>query len=274
MGFKCKLLHAAQGFIEFCVTNRLAVKVYEGILWNQIKGGQIPGHIGVILDGNRRWALEQGYSTAEGHDAGARKVEEFLDWCQKIGGIKTVTIYVLSTENFCRSEEELAEILALLNRYLKAMREDERIHKSRIRVRVIGRVEMLPPDVQENIKQLHEATKDYDNYYLNLAVAYGGRAEIVDAVKKIATRIERGELSSTTLDEKVIESHLYTSFLPNPHPDLIIRTSGEERLSNFLLWQAAYSELCFLDVYWPSFRKIDLMRAIRVYQLRRRRFGV
>jgi tritrans,polycis-undecaprenyl-diphosphate synthase [geranylgeranyl-diphosphate specific] len=274
MDVKERALHSVERFIEFYVMNRLAVKVYEWVLWNQIRGGKMPDHIGVILDGNRRWAQTQGLPYLKGHDAGARKVEEFLDWCREIGGIKTATIYVLSTENLNRDRAEIEEMMALLNKYLRALIEGERIHTNRIRVKVIGRTELLPPELQEHIKRLDELTKDYDGSYLNLAIAYGGRAEMLDAVKKIAANVEAGQLSSSMLDESIIERHLYTSFLPNPHPDLIIRTSGEERLSNFLLWQSAYSELCFIDVYWPSFRRIDLMRAIRVYQQRQRRFGV
>jgi tritrans,polycis-undecaprenyl-diphosphate synthase [geranylgeranyl-diphosphate specific] len=131
----------------------------------------------------------------------------------------------------------------------------------------------LPSSLQSSIKKLEEVTTKYDRYYVNLAVAYGGRAEIVDAVRQIAQDIRGGNLNPEDLDEKIIEKHLYTSFLPNPHPDLIVRTSGEERLSNFLLWQSAYSEFCVLDVYWPNFKKYNLLRAIRVYQQRCRRYG-
>jgi len=273
MGGKGRSSRYVSKFISLCVSNRLAVRAYEWVLWNQIREGKIPSHIGVILDGNRRWAQARGLPSLEGHDAGARKVEEMLNWCREIGGIKTVTIYALSTENLSRDKEELHEILALLKKYLKALIENKRIRDDRVRVKVIGRTDLLPADLQDQIKQLDEMTKDYNSRYLNLAIAYGGRMEIMDAVKQIATKVERGELSSLMLDEKIIETHLYTSHLPNPHPDLIIRTSGEERLSNFLLWQSAYSEFYFLDVYWPSFRKIDLMRAIRGYQQRQRRFG-
>ncbi|HDI53150.1 MAG TPA: di-trans,poly-cis-decaprenylcistransferase, partial [Candidatus Bathyarchaeota archaeon] len=143
----------------------------------------------------------------------------------------------------------------------------------RVRVRVLGRVDLLPERLQELIHRVEEKTKDYDQFYLNLAIAYGGRAEIVDAARKIAERVERGELKPGEIDEYLFEKHLYTSHLPQPDPDLIIRTSGEARLSGFLLWQSAYSELFFLDVYWPEFRDIDLYRAIRSYQGRQRRFG-
>ncbi|MCK4438595.1 di-trans,poly-cis-decaprenylcistransferase, partial [Candidatus Bathyarchaeota archaeon] len=143
----------------------------------------------------------------------------------------------------------------------------------RVKVRAIGRINTLPQRLQELIQEVEEATKEYDRYYLNIAIAYGGRAEIVDALRKIASQIKSGEMQPEMIDEEVIEANLYTAHLPQPDPDLIIRTSGESRLSNFLVWQGAYSEFFILDVYWPAFRKIDLMRAIRSYQLRRRRFG-
>lgn len=160
------------------------------------------------------------------------------------------------------AEEKLRKILT-----------DERIHKNRVRVKVIGRMGLLPKSLQELIREVEEATRDYDQHFLNVALAYGGRAEIVDATKKIALEIEKGKLKPDAIDEQVFENHLYTAYLPQQEPDLIIRTSGEERLSGFLLWQSAFSELCFLDVYWPEFRRIDLLRAIRTYQQRKRRFG-
>ena len=204
---------------------------------------------------------------------GARKAEDLLEWCREIGKIRTITLYIFSIENFIRAKDEVQEIMDIIGEYVKSLITDKRIHCNRIRVKVIGRTALLPPSLQGYIKKLEEETANYDRHYLNLAVADGGRAEIVDAVRHIAQDIKGGKLSPTDLDEKLIEKHLYTSFLPNPHPDLIVRTSGEERLSNFLLWQSAYSEFCFLDVYWPSFKKYDLLRAIRVYQQRGRRHG-
>jgi tritrans,polycis-undecaprenyl-diphosphate synthase [geranylgeranyl-diphosphate specific] len=159
-------------------------------------------------------------------------------------------------------EEKLHEIL-----------EEEQIHRHKVRVKVIGRLSLLPNNVQEIVRNVEEATKDYDEHFLNVALAYGGRAEIVDATKKIAEKVEKGKLSPEGIDERVFESHLYTAYMPKQDPDLVVRTSGEERLSGFLLWQCAYSELCFLDVYWPEFRRIDLLRAVRTYQRRKRRFG-
>ncbi len=149
----------------------------------------------------------------------------------------------------------------------------ERIHKNKVRIRAIGRIETLPENIQKRVHEVEETTKDYDQFYLNIALAYGGRAEIVDAMRVIGEKIKLGRIEPQDIDEKVIEAHLYTAHLPDPDPDIIIRTSGESRLSNFLVWQSAYSELFLVDVYWPSFRKIDLMRAIRGYQMRKRRFG-
>jgi len=249
------------------------MRLYEWVLWNQVKNGVMPEHIGVVLDGNRRWALSKGLKPWSGHVEGARKAEDLLEWCREIGKIRTITLYIFSIENFIRAKDEVQEIMDLIGEYVKSLITDKRIHGNRIRVKVIGRTALLPPSLQGYIKRLEEETANYDRHYLNLAVAYGGRAEIVDAVRQIAQDIKGGKLSPTDLDEKIIEKHLYTAFLPNPHPDLIVRTSGEERLSNFLLWQSAYSEFCFLDVYWPSFKKYDLLRAIRVYQQRGRRHG-
>lgn len=259
--------------------NRLVYKIYEKTLLNQVKDGNKPQHIGIILDGNRRWALEQKSSKDRsasfeiGHKAGADKVEELLRWCLDLG-IRTVTIYCFSTENFQRSREEVEHIFKLLDQRLENVRTSKEIHENKVCIRVLGRPNLLPERTQQLIKEVEEATKMYDKHYLNIAVAYGGRAEIVDAMKKIALDVKRGSLQVDEIDERIVEENLYTSHLPEPEPDLIIRTSGEERLSGFLLWQAAYSELCFMDVYWPDFRRIDLLRAIRTYQQRERRFGL
>ena len=150
---------------------------------------------------------------------------------------------------------------------------DERIHRNKVHVKVIGRVNLLPQSLQHLIADVENATANYDNQFLNFAFAYGGRAEIVDATKSIAEKVKNGELNLDDIDESTVEKYLYTSHMPKQEPDLIVRTSGEERLSGFLLWQSAYSELCFLDVYWPDFRLIDLLRAIRTFQKRKRRYG-
>jgi len=245
-------------------------KVYEKKLWEEIKQGPIPNHVGLILDGNRRWARRLGLDVAEGHKRGKEKIKEVLRWCWALG-IKNVTIYVLSTENFNRSKQEVEALLKLARQGFLELLEDPEIHEKKIRVRAIGKLELLPEDIRELIRRVEAATQNYDGSTLNIAIAYGGRAEIVDAVRKIAEQVKIGKLRSEDINEKLFEQYLYTA--GSPDPDLIIRTSGEERLSGFLLWQSAYSELCFLDVYWPEIRRIDFWRAIRTYQRRERRFG-
>ncbi len=246
--------------------------MYEKILWYQIKDENKPEHIGVILDGNRRWATEHSKLPWAGHRYGADRLNEFLSWCLELG-TKTITLYALSTENFERPRKEINEILILLEDRFKKVISDERIHDYEVQIRVIGRVNLLPENIQKIIRKVEEDTRKYSQHYLNIAIAYGGRAEIIDAAKKIAEKAKMDKLRIEDIDEKVMEDHLYTAHLPQSDPDLIIRTSGEERLSGFLLWQSAYSELYFSDVYWPELRRIDLWRAIRTYQKRERRHG-
>lgn len=237
-----------------------------------ISRGEMPSHIAVIMDGNRRWARERGLEPWYGHRVGAEKVEDVIKWCLELG-IRAVTFFALSTENFRRSGKEVEELLKILQEKIEGVLNGDLVHKHRIKVKVLGRRELLPNDLRRSLERLEEETKEYDNLYVNLAVAYGGRAEITDAARKLAMDVLAGKLSVEDISEDVIGRYLYTADLPMPDPDVIIRTSGEERISNFLLWQSAYSELIFLDVYWPEFRKIDLMRAIRTYQRRQRRFG-
>jgi tritrans,polycis-undecaprenyl-diphosphate synthase [geranylgeranyl-diphosphate specific] len=247
-------------------------KVYERRLQSQVEDGDVPSHIGIILDGNRRWASEQGLSLGLGHEEGANVAEELLDWCHELK-IKTVTLYVLSTENLNRNEEEVATLFALIEERLSKLLKDERIYRYKVKVKAIGQLDRLPPSIRNLLQEIEEKTAAFGDHYLNIAIAYGGRAEIRDMVRAVAQDIEKGILSPDQISDETIERRLYTSYLPNQDPDLIIRTSGEERLSGFLLWQGAYSELVFADVFWPSFRKIDLMRAIRTYQRRTRRYG-
>jgi len=247
-------------------------KVYEKWLQLQVKNGNKPEHIAIILDGNRRWATEQSLNPWMGHHFGAGKVEDLLYWCLDLK-VKSITLYAFSTENFEREPQEVEQIMRIVGEKLREIITDERMHKNKVRFKVIGRVGLLPKSLQELVREAEEATKDYDEHFLNVALAYGGRAEIVDAAKKIAKEVEKGKLKPDAIDEQLFETHLYTAHLPKQDPDLIIRTSGEERLSGFLLWQSAYSELCFLDVYWPDFRRIDLLRAVRTFQKRKRRFG-
>jgi tritrans,polycis-undecaprenyl-diphosphate synthase [geranylgeranyl-diphosphate specific] len=252
-------------------------KLYENWLWRQVKNGVPPEHIAIILDGNRRWANEQETNTTIrkdkwGHADGADTVEQLLDWCHLIG-VRNVTLYTFSTENFARNSDEVRQIMDIAEERFRKLLKDERIHRDKVHVKVIGRVNMLPDRLREIIDELERATADYDCYFWNFAFAYGGRAEIVDATKIIAKKVQENELKIDDINESTFEKYLYTSHMTKQDPDMIIRTSGEERLSGFLLWQAAYSELYFLDVFWPDFRRIDLLRAIRVFQHRKRRFG-
>lgn len=247
-------------------------KLYEKWLAYQVKNGVKPEHIAIILDGNRRWALEQSLNPWVGHREGAEKVEQLLDWCLELG-VKSITLYAFSTENFRRSKREVEEILRVVEKELRELLASERVHRHKVRVKMIGRINLLPEILQRLIRDVEAATEGYSKHFLNVALAYGGRAEIVDAAKKISEEVKRGKLTPDDVDESMFEKYLYTAHLSKQDPDLIIRTSGEERLSGFLLWQSAYSELCFLDIFWPDFRRIDLLRAIRTYQLRKRRFG-
>ncbi|MEM1569298.1 MAG: polyprenyl diphosphate synthase [Candidatus Bathyarchaeia archaeon] len=249
--------------------------VYRFYLWwlkREVKNGSIPSHVGIILDGNRRWAYKHGYPPWLGHKFGAEKVEEVLKWCLNLG-VKTVTLYAFSTENFKRPQREIEELFKLFQEKLVKLLSVREIHDYHVKVKFIGALELLPEELKELIDEIESKTANYEERWLNIALAYGGRREIVDAVRKIAKLVETGSLKPEEIDEELLQKFLYTAYLPNPEPDLIIRTSGEERLSGFLLWQSAYSELCFLEVYWPEFREIDLLRAIRVYQSRQRRFG-
>ncbi len=248
-------------------------KLYEKLLYRQIKNGQLPKHVAVILDGNRRWARNQGLEAWDGHRVGAEKVREFLDWCWKLD-IKIITLYTLSIENIQRRpKKELEEFFKLLDEKLDELLRDDYPRKHKVRIKFIGRKELLPKHIVEKMNKIEEQTKNYNKHYLNIALAYSGRAEITDAVRKIAQMVKEGKLSPEDIDENVVSRMLYTSDLPQQEPDFLIRTSGECRISGFLLWQIAYSELYFMDTYWPEMRKIDLWRALRDYQRRHRRFG-
>ncbi len=232
--------------------------------------GKIPTHIAVIMDGNRRFARQLGLDEGEGHIQGKDKLEDMLDWCTEVG-VEVLTVYAFSTENIKRDSSQVEKLMDLFERNFRKAADDERVHKNKIKIQAIGALDKLPERVLESIKYAEEKTKDYDNYYFNIAVAYGGREELIYAIQKVAQDVKDGDLEIKDIDEKTISDRLYTSEFPDP--DLILRTSGEERISNFLIWQLAYSELYFTDVYWPGFRKIDFLRAIRSYEKRQRRYG-
>ncbi|MEM2934098.1 MAG: polyprenyl diphosphate synthase [Methanocellales archaeon] len=249
--------------------SKLLYKSYERLLLKEVKSGPIPHHIAIIQDGNRRYAEKIGQPRYLGHFYGAGTTEKVMDWCWELG-VKHLTLYSFSTENFKRSEIEKRELFNLLKQKLKELCEDERTHKREMRVRAIGKIDLLPPDVVSAIKQAESLTKNYDRVYLNIALAYGGRCEIVDAARKIAQRVKEGRIKVEEINEDTISAYLYPDEEPVPKVDLIIRTGGEGRTSNFLPWQASgyESAVYFCAPLWPEFRKIDFLRAVRTYQLR------
>jgi tritrans,polycis-undecaprenyl-diphosphate synthase [geranylgeranyl-diphosphate specific] len=246
-------------------------RLYEYFLYRQLDKKRAPRHVGIILDGNRRYAKKQGMEVPWfGHHKGAAKVMEVLRILWE-AGVKVCTLYTFSVENFQRNEDEVKEIMALAKEKFTEVVGNPDVHKHKVRIQAIGRVDLLPEDVQIAIMAAEEETKDYTDHILNVAIGYSGRAELVDAVKAIGEKIEAGTMKPSEVTEDVIEGHLYTNGVPDP--DLIIRTSGEERLSGFLLWQSAYSELYFAQIYWPAVRRIDIWRALRSYGERARRYG-
>ncbi|MCV2396387.1 isoprenyl transferase [Actinotalea sp. M2MS4P-6] len=229
----------------------------------------IPRHIGVILDGNRRWARTTGARAADGHRAGADKIAELLGWCEDVG-VDRVTLWMLSTDNLARGAEELDDLLAIIADAVRGLAATKRWH-----LQAMGALELLPPDVAEVLRKAERDTRDVRGLHVNVAVGYGGRREIADAVRSLlrehaasGTAIE--ELAET-FDVEHIADHLYTK--GQPDPDLVIRTSGEQRLSGFLMWQSVHSEFYFCEAYWPDFRRVDFLRALRSYAARERRLG-
>ncbi len=242
----------------------------EQRLLEEIRKEPVPRHLGIIMDGNRRFARDHGLLTEEGHLKGKDKLEDLLNWCLEVG-VKVLTVYALSTENLNREKEEVDKLMDLFVESFRKVAEDPRVHKHHIHVAVIGDRTKLRPDVVEAIELAESRTRDYSDYHYNIAVAYGGREEIIHAVRAIAQEVKEGKISTDDITEKLVSEHLYTPHLPDP--DLVFRTSGEERISNFLLWQVAYAELYFSDVMWPGLRKLDFLRAIHDYQRRKRRYG-
>lgn len=242
----------------------------ERQLLQKIAAAPVPRHLAIIMDGNRRFAADHGLLIREGHAQGREKLEELLNWCLEVR-LRILTVYALSTENFSRPASELETLMQQFERGFRDIAVDARVHRHRIRVRAIGNREVLPAPVQEAIRLAEEATASYDSYFYNVAIAYGGREEILSAVRALAREVKEGRLQPDQIDQQMVASRLYTADLPDP--DMIFRTSGEERISNFLLWQAAYAELYFADVMWPGLTKLDFLRAIRAFQERQRRYG-
>jgi short-chain Z-isoprenyl diphosphate synthase len=245
-------------------------EIYERRLGDKLKAGPIPKHLGVILDGNRRFAKSLGVETSEGHRLGAKKVRSLLQWCGEFR-IPVVTLWAFSTQNKSRDPQEVAALMDLFTEQARTMLHDEEFERNDIRVKVLGRRDDFPVELQEALNELEQATAKRKGMLVQLALGYGGREEIVDAVKSYLTSAPSLPGAIESLNEEVITQHLYSHDVPDP--DFIIRTSGEVRLSGFLLWQAAYSEYYFVDVNWPGFRRVDFLRALRSFQSRQRRFG-
>ncbi len=247
---------------------RVLYPAYEARLVRRLPES-LPRHVGVMLDGNRRWAKAVGRDTAHGHRAGAANIEPLLGWCDEIG-IEVVTLWLLSTDNLNRPASELEPLLAII-----ADAVDSLADQRRWRLNPVGALDLLPSATAERLKAAAEATRDVDGMLVNVAVSYGGRREIADAVRSLLTSAAEQGLSleqvAAEVDVDAISEHLYTR--GQPDPDLVIRTSGEQRLGGFLLWQSEKSAFYFCDAYWPDFRRVDFLRAVRAYAQRERRFG-
>lgn len=249
----------------------LLYRLYERRLLSRLDGMRHPRHVAVMCDGNRRWARENGFTdVSHGHRMGALKIAEMLEWCDA-AGIEMATIYLLSTENLRRDPSELDTLLEIITDVVEEISGPGQNWS----VKVVGARDLLPPELSRRLREASERTQGRTGTHVNVAIGYGGRQEIADAVQSlVGEKLQEGLdgdalTSSITVDN--IERHLYTS--GQPDPDLVIRTSGEQRLSGFLLWQSAYSEIWFTEAYWPEFRRVDFLRALRDYAARHRRFG-
>ncbi len=232
-----------------------------------IKGKQ-PTHVGIILDGNRRFAKKLMAKPWMGHEWGAKKVGKLFTWCKELD-VKELTLYAFSMQNFNRPKEEYDFLMKIFLKFFNEEKHIKEIHKNKIRIKFLGRIHLFPKEVYERMKALEDETKHYDSYFVNFAMAYGGREEIVDAVKKIGQQIGAGEIKESEITEELIDSNLYSDH----KPDLIIRTGGDHRTSNFLIWQSWYSEWFFLQKTWPEFEKEDLVSCIEQFVNRERRYG-
>jgi short-chain Z-isoprenyl diphosphate synthase len=247
----------------------LAYELYERRVRRALPKERLPNHVGVIVDGNRRWARAAGGTSESGHTAGAGKISDFLGWCDELD-VGVVTLWLLSTDNLARPATELDSLLRIIEQLVTALAED-----GRWRVHPVGAPDLLPAHTAETLKAAAARTANVDGMTVNVAVGYGGRRELADAMRSLlqehASRGTTIEELAEILDVEHIASHLYTK--GQPDPDLVIRTSGEQRLSGFLLWQSAHSEFYFCEAMWPDFRRVDFLRAIRSYAARQRRFG-
>ncbi|MCX6397915.1 MAG: isoprenyl transferase [Propionibacteriales bacterium] len=248
---------------------RVLYPVYEARMVRRIPSDRIPRHVGVMLDGNRRWAKAVGADTAGGYQAGAANIEPLLEWCEEVG-VQVVTLWLLSTDNLNRPADQLDGLLKIIEGAVASLAEQHRW-----RLHPVGALDLLPAATAERLKAAEESTRDADGILVNIAVGYGGRREIADAVRSLlhaeAAKGRTIEDLAEVIDVEHIAEHLYTK--GQPDPDLVIRTSGEQRLGGFLLWQSAHSEFYFCEAYWPDFRRVDFLRAIRAFAVRNRRFG-
>jgi undecaprenyl diphosphate synthase len=233
------------------------------------RSGEIPTHIAIIMDGNGRWAKRRGLPRVAGHREGVKSVRDVVEACAQLG-VKYLTLFAFSTENWRRPKEEIDTLMKLLIKTLRS--ETEKLHKNDIKLMAIGDIDSLPKEVRKELKEAMEKTKNNKRMVLNLALSYSGRWEIIEAVKEIARDVKKGKVKIEEIDDKLFSNYLKTAGIPDP--DLLIRTSGELRISNFLLWQIAYTELYITDCLWPDFRRKHLYEAIRDYQRRERRFGM
>ncbi|MCZ4498455.1 MAG: Undecaprenyl pyrophosphate synthetase [Marmoricola sp.] len=248
---------------------RVLYPAYEARMVRRLPMDRIPQHVGVMLDGNRRWAKAVGADTAHGYRAGAANIEPLLEWCEEIG-VKVVTLWLLSTDNLNRPPEQLDGLLRIIEGAVASLADQHRW-----RLHPVGSLDLLPSATAERLKAAEESTRDIDGLLVNIAVGYGGRREIADAVRALlhaeAAKGRTIEELAEVIDVEHIAEHLYTK--GQPDPDLVIRTSGEQRLGGFLLWQSAHSEFYFCEAYWPDFRRVDFLRAVRAFALRDRRYG-
>ncbi|HLD05927.1 MAG TPA: polyprenyl diphosphate synthase [Candidatus Nanoarchaeia archaeon] len=228
----------------------------------------VPRHIGVILDGNRRFARRLMLKPWKGHEWGAKKVRDLLEWCKK-AGIHEVTLYCFSVQNFSRPKDEFDYLMDLFRKEFDKLRDDDLPEREQIRINVIGRLWMFPQDIQERLQRIMERTRGNKKYIVNFAMAYGGREEVIDAARKIAQQVQKGELNINDINEETFSKNLYWP----DEPDLIIRTGGERRTSNFLIWQGNYAEWFFVEKSWPEFEKADFEHILQEYAQRERRFG-
>jgi len=248
---------------------RVLYPAYEARVVRRLPADRLPKHVGVMLDGNRRWAKAVGADTAHGYRAGAANIEPLLGWCEEVG-VEVVTLWLPSTDNLNRPSEQLKGLLDIIEGAVATLAEERRW-----RLHPVGALDLLPAQTAERLKAAEESTRDVDGLLVNIAVGYGGRREIADAVRSLlmeqAAQGRTLEELAEVIDVEHIAEHLYTK--GQPDPDLVIRTSGEQRLGGFLLWQSAQSEFYFCEAYWPDFRRVDFLRAVRAYAQRERRYG-